>query len=87
MKRFVVEWLPTAEEQLAAIWSTAQEPDEITESSHLIDKVLEQTPLESTTAVDGYCFLRRGTLVALCPVDKARRIVTVVEVKAADAGH
>ena len=42
--KYMVRWLPAAEQELAALWLASTKRAEVTRAAHLIDEVLKQTP-------------------------------------------
>jgi len=42
--KFNVVWTPTAEEDLARVWTEARDRDAVTSAAHTIDRLLSQDP-------------------------------------------
>ena len=75
---YTVLWRPTAEGQLAALWTNATDRNAIAAAADLIDKMLQHDPLgegESRAGADRLLFL--GPLAALYSVDQGDRTVHV----------
>src|SRR5262249_15812364 len=76
--KYTVEWLPSAEQELAALWNSAPDRSEITAAADNIDRALARDPLtlgESRGARTRIAF--ETPLAVLFDVDAVGRMVTV----------
>ncbi|MFQ5731401.1 MAG: hypothetical protein ACE5KM_05535 [Planctomycetaceae bacterium] len=80
---FRVEWLPTALEELAAIWATADESARTatTQAAHQVDTLLSNGPLnEGESRAGDYRIMYVPPLAIYYRVDLASRVVIVNQV-------
>jgi hypothetical protein len=78
---FKVLWKPDAEGQLAAIWNKSTNRNLITESAHVIDKVLATKPEEAgESREEGFRILFESPLGVIYKVSAVDRSVIVVAV-------
>jgi len=78
---FLVEWLPDAEDDLAAAWIQASDRQAVTGAQALIDRLLARDPLTNGEEVaEGLRKIIAEPVVAYYEVDTGRRHVTVTNV-------
>lgn len=76
--KYTVEWLPSVEQELAALWNSAPDRSDIAAAANNIDAALARDPLtlgESRGGRTRIAFLT--PLAVLFDVDTAARMVTV----------
>ncbi len=79
--RFLVEWLPDAEDDLAAAWMQAPDRQVVTDAQAVIDRLLARDPLTNGAEVaEGLRKFTVAPLVVYYEVDTGRRHVTVTNV-------
>jgi len=82
MKRFAVDWLEDALDELADAWSTAENRDAVNLAVDAIDEKLAESPIEfSDRMSEGLYFFTEPPLRIALTVDKALRTVKVVGLK------
>ncbi len=75
---YTVLWQPAAEQQLAALWTTADNRNEVAAAADAIDDRLRRNPLaEGESRAGSGRILFVPPLVALFAVDEPHRIVYV----------
>lgn len=78
---YTVEWVPLAEQQLAAIWLGTADRDTITAASHALDQMLRADPEgASESRPGGQRIVFAAPLAATCTIDRDERLVTVASV-------
>jgi hypothetical protein len=76
--KYTVEWLPSAEQELAALWNRAPDRNEITAAADGIDTALARDPLRLGESRGGRTRIVFQTpLAVLFDVDTPARTVTV----------
>lgn len=76
--KFTVDALESVELALAAIYNEAADPQAITEAANWIERELRNNPLSKVINLDNLYYMRRDSLVALCEINVAKNIVTIV---------
>jgi hypothetical protein len=78
--KFTVDALESVDATLATLYNEASDPQAITDAADWIERQLQHNPLNKVTAVDNLYYLRRDSLVALCEINVAQRLVKIVEI-------
>ena len=76
--KYLVEWLPSAEQELAALWNHASDRNEITAAADSLDAALARDPLALGESRGGRTrIVFQAPLAVLFDVDTLARKVTV----------
>jgi hypothetical protein len=79
--KYTVIWVPDAEQELAAIWMAAADPDAVTAAAHLIDQCLRRDPdTQGESRPEGRRILLKYPLGVLFIVKPLDRLVYVLNV-------
>lgn len=79
--KYTVVWRPEAEDELAAIWLVAEDRDEITAVSGVVDRTLKWDPYNSSESRGGnHRILLIEPLVVYYRVSDEDRLITVESV-------
>lgn len=82
MKRFIVDWLENALDELADAWSNAENKDAVNLAVDAIDEKLAESPIEfSDRMSEGLYFFTEPPLRIAFTVDEVSRMVKVVGLK------